>query len=587
MEKDKREDLSKAEKCVVKNLVKFWELSGERTLAEYQDKVKVWPSNAEDREITASDFHDHFTSAQVLVLTANSIESNLLVRLLFQETGYPLPTFVADNCVYRFGIISGLNVVHLQPQSISSHTKEGAGNALDGALKRFTPKLVVSLGVAFGINPERQHVGDVLVSKYICAYDAKNKRTDGSFALSKDAFFESDSRLMGGWMSPLSCEAFPTDDSRVSFHWYCDTILSGGTVLSDVEERDMLAGEVKSKGYDVIGGEMEGNGVYYECRKEDIPCVVIKGICDWGALKNGWDYVWKYLEKTTEKQESIDYEKDSDTIKDCIQALATTNAFHALKYLLSFDKNVILIEKSELVPIKGTVMRNSLRRARHVLLGEDCSVLVFGFVTEILLLAAGIIYRFEFGATIPPWVWIAMVCVLLLGLVSFLTIVILYRKHRLSKPESLLIQFADIRIFYLSFRNCCCFFKNIGEKTLQNATIAWLSKKQYAPVHIYPKTNLPVQEGICANSFGLQIGINHFEPFMVQDDTPVIPDTLQIEYDWNGKRIYHTINCLRLRNGSIMSYTEHIFMQKNGKYQEMYCRKCCIKNGDKSLKRTE
>ncbi len=53
----------------------------------------------------------------------------------------------------------------------------------------FVPKLVVSLGVAFGIDPKKQHLGDVLLSSAVIPYDIFNKDTDGVITLrSEDKF---------------------------------------------------------------------------------------------------------------------------------------------------------------------------------------------------------------------------------------------------------------------------------------------------------------------------------------------------------------------------------------------------------------
>lgn len=105
------------------------------------------------------------------------------------------------------------------------------------------------------------------------------------------------------------------------FSWHLGNLLSGGTVLSDQNEKQRLISAAKELGYDIIGGEMEGSGVYFACNgvEHNIPFVVIKGICDWAVNKNGWSFVDKY---------------DNDTIKDCIQAMASENAYKTVEYIL-------------------------------------------------------------------------------------------------------------------------------------------------------------------------------------------------------------------------------------------------------------
>ncbi|MDE7176872.1 MAG: hypothetical protein K2O59_03580 [Lachnospiraceae bacterium] len=102
--------------------------------------------------------------------------------------------------------------------------------------------------------------------------------------------------------------------------------------MDEVEQKVKLLEAAERRGIeDVVGGEMEGSGVYFACDKEKIPCIVIKGICDWGIKKNSWDEVLKDVENPPENK----------TVKDCVQALAFTNAFSALRCLLEYDSTII------------------------------------------------------------------------------------------------------------------------------------------------------------------------------------------------------------------------------------------------------
>lgn len=107
----------------------------------------------------------------------------------------------------------------------------------------------------------------------------------------------------------------------------------------------------------VIGGEMEGVGVYSVCKKPDIPCIVIKGICDWGAEKNSWQEAIDLLKLSDPKNSFFSSCKDSDmnkTIKDCVQAYAAEQATEALLRLLRFDSNFL--------DTYSPTTKNSLRR---------------------------------------------------------------------------------------------------------------------------------------------------------------------------------------------------------------------------------
>lgn len=72
--------------------------------------------------------------------------------------------------------------------------------------------------------------------------------------------------------------AIPLTSDAVSIH--IGTIASGDTVMKSGEGRDKLVGSEK-----VLGFEMEGAGVW-----DNIPCIVIKGVCDYADSHKSEDW---------------------------------------------------------------------------------------------------------------------------------------------------------------------------------------------------------------------------------------------------------------------------------------------------------
>ncbi len=117
-------------------------------------------------------------------------------------------------------------------------------------------------------------------------------------------------------------------------------MLSGGSVLSNKDKNKHCYRQLKKFGEEkIIGGEMEGTGIYYECRKPDIPCIVIKGICDWGAEKNSWSEAIHIVNQKRHEEDTLRSNEypTNDLIKDCVQAYAMDHATEALFRLLRFD----------------------------------------------------------------------------------------------------------------------------------------------------------------------------------------------------------------------------------------------------------
>lgn len=53
----------------------------------------------------------------------------------------------------------------------------GSNATINEALKHFTPNVIISLGIAFGIDYTTQNIGDVIVSRRILPYN-ENKRDE-------------------------------------------------------------------------------------------------------------------------------------------------------------------------------------------------------------------------------------------------------------------------------------------------------------------------------------------------------------------------------------------------------------------------
>ena len=74
-------------------------------------------------------------------------------------------------------------------------------------------------------------------------------------------------------------------------------MLTGEAVISN--EKIKIEAIEKAYGCEIIGGEMEGYGLAKECIYYcNIPCVILKAICDWGVCKNIDEYLANNLPST-------------------------------------------------------------------------------------------------------------------------------------------------------------------------------------------------------------------------------------------------------------------------------------------------
>ena len=306
--------------AVSRNLRDFWDAQGEDIVAKYKEKLRA-PSG---KALAVKHLDEKINHCKILLLTANPVEGAIISRCLMKTSrSTSLERITKDNHTYQFATINDIPVVHIWPQGTSSFTVHGSYKALRSSFMHFTPKYVFSVGVAFGGDISTQKLGNVLVSERLVFYDSFNKLTDGNLLLSPDEVQLVGESILAGCQF-LRFNDPPENSNLININWHLGTMLSGGTVLSDPFEKMRLFQAAKRLGYEIIGGEMEGSGVYFACNSiaDPIPFLIVKGICDWAINKNGWSFV------SSDK-------RIQDRIKDCIQAFATENAFQVVSYILT------------------------------------------------------------------------------------------------------------------------------------------------------------------------------------------------------------------------------------------------------------
>ena len=314
---DKMIEQSKYAEEVKNNIKAFWAREGELIIEKYSDQLRS-PAH---KNITQDSFWERLNKCLVIIISANSVEGAIVSARLKKEK-VTLDAYPYEGHLFQFATLSKVPVCHIWPSDTSSFTQFGSFSALNTVLEIAKPRYVMSVGVAFGADPNNQLLGDVLVSKELVFYDHFNKVTNGMITLNPHEVYRIDTNL-SSQLHQLETNTPPKNVG--SFKWHYGCMLSGGTVLSDVAELSKIKKGASDIGYNIIGGEMEASGIYYACQKQEgrsIPFLIIKGICDWGANKNGWEEIVEA------------HGMDNETIKDCVQAYACDNAFSTLYFIL-------------------------------------------------------------------------------------------------------------------------------------------------------------------------------------------------------------------------------------------------------------
>jgi nucleoside phosphorylase len=205
--------------------------------------------------------------ADVLFVTVNEHETNALIDVLEQATGEASKRVTIDRRTYRkFGTLNQTRIYHAESEMGSS----GPGatqQTVELAIRAIHPGAIVLVGIAFGVNEQKQAIGDILISQQLNLYEL---RRAGAEIIPRGDKPHASSRLINFFLGAKTSWRGP--------HVTPGVVLSGDKLVDNIDYRDQLLGFEK----EAIGGEMEGAGVYVSSNEHKVDWIVIKAICDWG-----------------------------------------------------------------------------------------------------------------------------------------------------------------------------------------------------------------------------------------------------------------------------------------------------------------
>jgi nucleoside phosphorylase len=144
------------------------------------------------------------------------------------------------------------------------------------AIDELSPSAVIMVGIAFGVDRNKQTIGDVLISTHIWPYEPQRIGTapdGGQNRIPRGSRVPASSRLLSlfrhmelGWQK-----------SGVHF----GLMISGEKLIDNIDFLDGL----RSREPEAIGGEMEGAGLYSAASRRKVDWILAKAICDWADGK--------------------------------------------------------------------------------------------------------------------------------------------------------------------------------------------------------------------------------------------------------------------------------------------------------------
>ncbi len=209
----------------------------------------------------------------VVIITATDIEINAVMNLL---TPYPrrksiLLTYVGPETYYigKFGA----HKVVVTKCRMGSIGEGSVILATEQAQRLWKPRAIIMVGLAFGKDPLKQNIGDVIVASQIVSYEQQRV---GEKVVFRGPISPTNTTLLNRFENTTGWQ-FVKPDGSISKR-IIGPILSGEKLVDNPEYKAELFQQFPQ----AVGGEMEGAGLCATSGRVGVAWILVKSICDWG-----------------------------------------------------------------------------------------------------------------------------------------------------------------------------------------------------------------------------------------------------------------------------------------------------------------
>src|SRR5947209_413387 len=228
----------------------------------------------EEAEIGANKYRKKQTrglSCDVLLVTATEVEMRAVREVFLQKTGTFERHITGDKTYFDLGVIGSTRIFLVQSE-MGAGGPGGATLVVHESIKALSPSAIVMVGIAFGLLPEEQNIGDILVSRQLSGYEMQRVEVDpdGQEVIKPRGDRPQASTLL---LERFRASIYDWTGPKVHF----GLILSGDKLINHIDFRNKLL-RIEPE---AIGGEMEGTGGYSAAYRNKVDWILVKAICDW------------------------------------------------------------------------------------------------------------------------------------------------------------------------------------------------------------------------------------------------------------------------------------------------------------------
>jgi len=245
---------------------------------EYRIEAQPWysPNLPKSQEIDENRCDQLKKEIDAVIITATDVELKAVTHLLkpYPRRKNVLLVYSGPETYYlgRFGayntVVTKCRIVAIGDGSVILATEQ--------AQRLWNPKAIIMVGIAFGKDPTKQKIGDVLVASQIISYEQQRV---GEEIIHRGSIPPSNTILLNRFENVQNWQFARPDGS------YCSLIV--GSILSGeklVDNPDFKA-TLFQKFPQAVGGEMEGAGLCAASGRVGTAWILVKSICDWGDGK--------------------------------------------------------------------------------------------------------------------------------------------------------------------------------------------------------------------------------------------------------------------------------------------------------------
>ncbi len=218
-------------------------------------------------------------NCDVLLVFVNDIEKQAVfdafVERYDKKPGFD---FGKPFTYHDFGNIGGALVLGRQIQ-MGSITRGGSATSITVACMEKNPRYIILVGVAFGMEPKKQGIGDILVSEKLSLYEVRKigKKNGKDFEIIRGDTTSAPEGILGRFKA-LSGKDY-WEGAPVRF----ELLLSGEKLIDNPDFKKKLQKEYP----EAAGGEMEAAGAYAAAELFKKDWIVVKGVCDYADGDKG------------------------------------------------------------------------------------------------------------------------------------------------------------------------------------------------------------------------------------------------------------------------------------------------------------